>query len=150
MLRFAAQHADIVSVAVPTTADGRMVLSEMTLEKTKKRVDIIRDAAGERFSNLELNWTIAFVVVTDDRVRTAQTALEAMNRQLGDISKMVIVDKDLTVDDILQSPYLAIGSFEEIADHLRLVREETSMSYVGVFPTQAESLYPVVSELRGK
>lgn len=149
MLEFAAHNADIVSVAVPSTPDGRMVLSEMTIEKTIDRVDIVRKAAGDRFSELELQWLLAFIVITDDRERMAKTALEAMDRQIGDISKMVVVDRKLTVDDLLNSPYLAIGTFDQIAEHVTKIRELTQMSYVGVFPTQMENFAPVVSMLKG-
>ena len=58
------------------------------------------------------------------------------------------VDVQLTVDDILSSPYVAIGTFEEIAEQIRNVRRSTSMSYVGVFPTQMDAFAPVIPLLR--
>ncbi|MDA6565687.1 hypothetical protein OSK93_23535, partial [Escherichia coli] len=60
------------------------------------------------------------------------------------------VDTKLSVEDILSSPYLAIGSFEEIADQIRMVREKTTMSYVGVFPTQMDAFAPIISQLKGE
>lgn len=54
------------------------------------------------------------------------------------------------MEDILSSPYLAIGSFEEIADQIRMVREKTTMSYVGVFPTQMDAFAPIISQLKGE
>ena len=41
-----------------------------------------------------------------------------------------------------------VGSFEEIAEQIRLVRERTTMSYVGVFPTQMDAFAPVIPILR--
>jgi hypothetical protein len=60
------------------------------------------------------------------------------------------VDTTLSVQELLDSPYLAIGTHEEIADQIRNVREKTSMSYVGVFPTQMEAFAPVIPLLRGE
>jgi hypothetical protein len=62
----------------------------------------------------------------------------------------VDVDVKLTVEDILSSPYLAFGTYEEIADQIRNVRARTTMSYVGVFPTQMEAFAPVVDLLKGE
>ena len=65
----------------------------------------------------------------------------------GDIS---LGGCEFTVDDVLHSPYLAIGSFAEIADQIREVRRRTSMSYVGVFPTQMDAFAPVIGLLKGE
>ena len=59
-------------------------------------------------------------------------------------------DTEFTVDDVLTSPYIAIGSFEEIADQIREVRRRTTMSYVGVFPTQMDAFAPVLAQLKGE
>ncbi len=80
MLALAAKHADIISVATGTTAEGKLRLSDMTMEKTIERVDRIRQAAGDRFAEIELNWTIATIVVTDDREETAEMALAALDQ----------------------------------------------------------------------
>lgn len=145
MLALAAKHADIISVATGSTPEGKLRLSDMTLAKTKERVDRIRQAAGDRFDEIELNWTIATIVVTDDRVATAEMALKALDQGYP---PNIERDVDLSVDDILSSPYLAFGSFEEIAEQIREVRRQTTMSYVGVFPTQMDAFAPVIPLLR--
>lgn len=147
MLALAAKHADIISVATGTTVDGRLRLSDMTMAKTVERVDRIRQAAGDRFDSIELNWTIATIVITDDRVATAEMALKALE---SGYPPNIARDVELTVDDILASPYLAFGSFEEIADQIREVRRQTTMSYVGIFPTQMDAFAPVIPLLRGE
>ncbi|MBP0645314.1 LLM class F420-dependent oxidoreductase, partial [Mycobacterium tuberculosis] len=43
-----------------------------------------------------------------------------------------------------------IGSFEEIAEQIREVRRRTTMSYVGVFPTQMDAFAPVLAQLKGE
>lgn len=147
MLALAAKHADIISIATGSTRDGKLRLSDMTIEKTAARVDRVREAAGDRFADIELNWTIATIVVTDDRVATAEMALKALDQGYP---PNIARDVELTVDDILSSPYLAFGSFEEIADQIRDVRRRTGMSYVGVFPTQLDAFAPVVQLLKGE
>ncbi len=147
MLALAAKHADIISVATPTNKEGKLLLSGITMEKTIERVNIIRAAAGDRFSDIELNWTITMIVITDDREQVAEMALAALDKGFP---PNIAVDVKLTTAEILDSPYIAIGSFEEIADQIRNVRAKTSMSYVGVFPTQMDAFAPIIPLLRGE
>jgi probable F420-dependent oxidoreductase len=145
MLRLAAKHADIVSVVPVTTKNGKGLLSGITIEKAVEKVNLIKEAAGDRFADIELNWAITAVVITDDREKTAEMALSALDRGLH---PNLEVDVQLSVEDILNSPYVAIGTFEEIAEQIRRVRQLTSMSYVGVFPTQMDAFAPVIPLLR--
>ncbi|MEV0355996.1 LLM class F420-dependent oxidoreductase [Nocardia sp. NPDC050697] len=145
MLRLAAKHADIVSVVPVTTKNGKGLLSGITLEKTIEKVELIREAAGDRFGDIELNWAITAIVITDDREKTAEMALSAIERGLHPDLE---VDTKLSVEDILNSPYVAIGTFEEIAEQIRRVRKLTALSYVGIFPTQMDAFAPVIPLLR--
>ncbi|MFD6452884.1 LLM class flavin-dependent oxidoreductase, partial [Nocardia sp. NPDC060220] len=145
MLALAAKHADIVSVVPQTTKNGKGLLSGITLEKTIEKVNIVKAAAGDRFADIELNWAITAIVITDDREKTAEMALRAIERGLHPDLE---VDVELTVEEILSSPYIAIGTFEEIAEQVKRVRQLTSMSYVGIFPTQMDAFAPVIPLLR--
>ncbi|MBA4858423.1 LLM class F420-dependent oxidoreductase [Nocardia farcinica] len=145
MLRLAAKHADIVSVVPMTTKNGKGLLSGITLEKTIEKVNLVKEAAGDRFSEIELNWAISAIVITDDREKTAEMALSALDRGLHPDLE---VDTQLTVEDLLNSPYVAIGTFEEIAEQIKRVRKLTSMSYVGIYPTQMDAFAPVIPLLR--
>ncbi|WP_067857835.1 LLM class F420-dependent oxidoreductase [Nocardia shimofusensis] len=145
MLRLAAKHADIVSVVPMTTKTGKGLLSGITLEKAIEKVNLVKEAAGDRFADIELNWAITAVVITDDREKTAEMALSALERGLAPDLE---VDVKLTVEELLDSPYVAIGSFEEIAEQIKRVRKLTSMSYVGIYPTQMDAFAPVIPLLR--
>ncbi|GAA5047242.1 LLM class F420-dependent oxidoreductase [Nocardia callitridis] len=145
MLRLAAKYSDVISIVPRTTKEGKMRLSGITMEKTIEKVEWIREAAGDRFNDIELNWTITAIVITDDREQTAEMALSALDRGLH---PDLAVDTKLTVEDILDSPYVAIGSFEEIAEKMKRVRQLTSMSYIGVFPTQMDAFAPIIPLLR--
>ena len=144
MLALAAKHADIISVATRTTPEGKLRLSDMTMARTQQRIGCIRQAAGDRFADIELNWTIASVVITEDRVATAEMALKAL---ADGYPPNIERDVELTVDDLLESPYLAFGTYREIAEQLRQIRRATTMSYVGIFPMQMEAFAPVIALL---
>jgi probable F420-dependent oxidoreductase len=147
MLALAAKYADIISVVPVTTKEGKLRLSGITMEKTVERVDLIRKAAGDRFADIELNWTITTIVITDDREKVAEMALAALDKGFP---PNMDVDVSLSVEEILNSPYIAIGTFEEIADQIRVVRAKTGMSYVGVFPTQMDAFAPIITLLKGE
>jgi hypothetical protein len=59
----------------------------------------------------------------------------------------VVLDSAVTADDLLESPYLAFGTEEEIAEHLLRVREETGTSYFVVSSSQMDAFGPVVHRL---
>ncbi|KIQ16695.1 F420-dependent oxidoreductase [Rhodococcus sp. Leaf7] len=147
LLTMAAKHADIISLVPSTTAEGKLKLSEITLEKSIERVETIRAAAGDRFDSIELNWTITTILISDDREQTAEMVIGALD---NGFPPNMEADTRLSVEQILQSPYIAIGSFEEIAEQIRQVRAATTMSYVGVFPTQMDAFAPVVQLLAGE
>lgn len=143
VLELAARHADIVSVAVRSTPKGRLRAGDLTLAAAAGRVEHVRRHAGDR--DIELNWPITSVVLTEDRRAVAEAHLDAFATGHPDIE----LDVPLTVDDVLDSPYLALGTPAQIAEQLRHVRDVTGMSYPAVFPTHAEAFAPVVELLAG-
>ncbi|MGB3773453.1 MAG: LLM class F420-dependent oxidoreductase [Rhodococcus sp. (in: high G+C Gram-positive bacteria)] len=147
LLEVAAKHADIISLVPSTTLDGKLKLSEITMEKSLERVEIVRAAAGDRFDDIELNWTITSILISDDREQTAEMVIGALE---NGFPPNMEADTTLSVEQILESPYLAIGTFEEIAEQIVDVRAKTTMSYVGIFPGQLDAFAPVISMLAGK
>ncbi|WP_336669616.1 TIGR03621 family F420-dependent LLM class oxidoreductase [Tsukamurella sp. USMM236] len=146
-LELAARRADVVSINPRSSAEGKLRISDMSMDAVKNKVEIVKAAAGERFADIELSWSIATIVITDDREQVADFALKAIERGL---SASIEIDKEVTIDDVLGSPYLAIGTFDEIADQVRATRAATGMSYVGVIPTQMEAFAPVLEQLKGE
>jgi probable F420-dependent oxidoreductase len=154
ILKLAAKYADTVSIATRSTPAGKMLMSDFTLEATQRRVEIVKEAAGERFKDITLNWALAAVVLTDDRESIADMAISMLEQgeasKNADFADKIEVDRPLTKEEFLNSPYLAIGTAEEIADQLRKTRAETGLSFAGVFPTQMEAFSPVVEILKGE
>lgn len=63
-----------------------------------QRIELVREAAGDRYERLELNALVQAVVVTDDR----RQAAEELARRWPQLSPM----------EILESPYVLIGTVE--------------------------------------
>jgi probable F420-dependent oxidoreductase len=135
LLQVAAREADIVGLtgiafrrggAKPDVSDFRAAIVD-------ERVRFVRDMAGGR---VELNALVQRVIVTDDRHRAAR----ALATQWP----------PLTAEDILESPYVLVGTPEEMADDLRGRRERWGISYVMTHEAFMDALAPVVDRLAGR
>jgi probable F420-dependent oxidoreductase len=136
VLRFAAQHADIVGLNVNLAVgviDDRAG-PNATEDATQAKVDLVRDAAGDRFDEIELQVRVHAVVVTDDR----QGMAELMAPALG-----------ISPAAALASPHALAGSPEEIAADLQARRDRWGISYLGVSIDALDALAPVVARLAG-
>ena len=136
MLRLAAQQADIVSVNYKLT-EGRVnsaLVRTGLAEATDEKLAWIKEAAGDRFSNIELCATIFVANVTDDR----DGAAAAFAVGIGAEGR-----------EVLEMPHFLIGTIDQMVEDLQARRERYGISYV-VFPdAAAESLAPVVERLTG-
>jgi probable F420-dependent oxidoreductase len=138
LLQLAATASDIVGFVgfhqVHGTRD--VALSHFTAAGLDDRLGVVRAAAGPRFDALELNALVQVVVVTDDR-RTE--ALKLAEHFPG-----------LTVDELLDSPFVLIGTHEQMVEQLLERREWFGLSYVVVFEAAHRALAPVVEQLTGR
>lgn len=135
-LRLAGANADIVGIN-PNLAAGAItpeIGSDATAERYEEKIGWVREGAGDRFDDIELQIRTFFVVVTDDRLATA----EALAGGVG-----------MTVEQGLESPLALVGNPSQIAEDLRLRRERFGFSYVVVGQDQYEAFAPVVEELAG-
>jgi hypothetical protein len=82
---------------------------------------------------VELNVLVQAVVVTHDRREAAE---RVVSRVPG-----------LSVDDALSTPFLAIGTHDEIADHLVACRDRWGISYFSV--RDIGGFAPVIERLQG-
>jgi len=134
MLSFAAREADIVSIVPRISAPNELSLADLAASVVDEKVEWVREAAGERFSALELNALIQRVIVTDDQPQAT--------RSLGE-------DWGISADSARESPYLLIGTTKEIADMLCAHRERFGLSYLTVFERDMDAFAPVVTRLAG-
>ncbi len=136
MLRLAGKHADIVGVN-PNLVSGVIDAStgqDATAERYEEKLTWVRDGAGDRWDDIELQVRVFFAIMTDDRRGTA----EAMASGLG-----------LTAEQALASPLALAGTAAQMAEDLRERRERYGFSYVIVGEEIVDEFAPVVAELSG-
>jgi hypothetical protein len=134
-LAHAARHADIIGLTMlgKTLADGHQHAVRWQTDRLDRTVAHIQAQAGARWpADLELNALVQRIVVTDDRHAAAR---EVVGQVEG-----------LTVEDALATPFLALGTHDEIADHLRACRARWGISYFTVRDVAAFA--PVIERLR--
>lgn len=136
VLTFAGLHADIVSINVNLRegTGGVETAPDASPERTRQKVAWVKEAAGDRFDDLELNALIGFALITDDAAGIA----EAMGPSFG-----------ISPDDALHVPLALIGTLDEMVEELRWRREAYGISYWSIESDSWEALGPVVSTLSG-
>ncbi|MEU6644410.1 TIGR03621 family F420-dependent LLM class oxidoreductase [Saccharomonospora sp. NPDC046836] len=133
VLSLAGREADIVSIAnVPFEKVNDAGLSPE--EEAVRRLGFVRDAAGDRAAELDIESSPFFTEVTAD----AGGALER-------VATTMRVDPD----GLLDHPNVLIGSADEIADRLWQRRETLGVNYVSIQQSQLDSFAPVAARLAG-
>ena len=136
MLQTAAKMADIVGVN-PNVGEGKVgpeAIRSMSAEATEEKLGWVRDAAGDRFDDIEISILKFVTMVTDDRDGTAEGVGGAMG---------------MDAETILASPHALIGSADQLADELVEQREKWLGSYVTVQSDAIDAFAPVVAALAG-
>lgn len=135
MLRWAARHAEIVSVFLTSLPDGSgFAEDELTAASYKAKTDLVRDASTERGFEPELNVLVQHVEVTSERGRAAEERARLLNS---------------TPKDVLETPLELIGTIDQIVDDLRQRRETYGLTYITVFEKYMSAFAPVVEQLSG-
>ncbi len=145
VLSVAGRLADSISVATRATPDGLFDVSNTTVEAVENKLRWIREAAGDRFDQIELNMTIRELHLVDDRQAAARAILE---RWRAPGSRMARV-AELSEDDILASPYFALGTEDQIVEQLVAARERWSFSYIQVEGRDIDAFAPIKERLTG-
>jgi probable F420-dependent oxidoreductase len=142
VLALAAQRADAVGfTGFRHNRDATDVrLTHFTAEGLDQQVAWVREQADDRLDDLELTALVQIVQVTTDRRAAAAAIAERLDQ--------------LTVDQILDSPYLFIGTPAQIAEQVRGAWERwgiTTWVSFGERPRSDQSLdtlAPVIEALR--
>ncbi len=137
VLKLAGREADIVSFNFNNRAgvvgpDG--VRSSMAGAMDDK-IAWVREGAGDRFDQIELEIGAYFTVVTDQAAGMAA----AMASRFG-----------LEPDEMIEHPNALIGSVDEIVERLLARRERYGFSYVSVSSANLDVFAPVVAQLTGR
>ena len=136
VLSIAGQWADIVSINVDLRAGtgGPETAPNASPAATREKVAWVKEAAGKRFDEIELNCLIGFAIITDD----GQKIADAMAPTFG-----------IDPTDALHVPVALIGTVDQMVEELQWRREEYGISYFSIEADCWESLAPVVSRLAG-
>ena len=137
MLSFAAQHADIVSINANLRdgTGGPETAPDMSPDRTRQKVAWVKEAAGPRFDELELNALIGFVL--DHRGRPCHRR-RPWRPHFG-----------IEPDEALHVPGVLLGTLDEMVDELRWRRQEYGITYWSIESDAWADLAPVVQELSG-
>lgn len=130
MLSLAARHADIVGVAPQAKAGTTGFLpKEGARSSFEQKIAWVKNQAGPRYAELEINVLLGMVAVTDSEGRPEPRAN--------------------ALREIAQGPLGAVGSVAQVADQLRERRDQFDISYICVFHKKMTEFAPIVERLAG-
>jgi probable F420-dependent oxidoreductase len=135
LLQIAAAQADIVGLVGFRSGTGQVHsdLSHFRWDGLADRVALVRRHAGERADDLELSVLVQAVKVTDQRAEDAARIADAFEQPLA---------------LVLDSPFLMVGSADELADQVRRLRDDLGVTYVTAFEPAGGDLAQIIERLR--
>jgi probable F420-dependent oxidoreductase len=136
VLRLAGREADIVGIN-PNLRAGALSgeqAADSVAEMIDEKVGWIREGAGARFDDIELQIRYFFAAITDDR----RSLAEAVAPGFG-----------LEPDAVLEAGLTCVGTVDEICDQLVARRERWGVSSVVFGDDNFEAFAPVVERLAG-
>ena len=133
-LAHAARHADIIGLTMlgRTLEDGQRHEVRWAADRLDRVVEYLRVQAGDRWAHVELNALVQRVVITSDRHAALRELVEQVN--------------GLSLEDALTTPFLAIGTADEIVQHLLRCRARWGISYFSVRDLAAFA--PIIDRVR--
>jgi probable F420-dependent oxidoreductase len=134
ILAIAGREADIVSLNFDNSSGklGPAGMASSTADLTEQKIQWVRDAAGARFADLDIEIGAYFTVVTDD----GATVAERMAPMFG-----------LSPAQFADHPNVLIGSVAEICDRIVERRERFGINYVTFGASAVEAVAPIVERL---
>lgn len=137
VLSIAAREADIIGINGTMAAGvvGPDAISTMTAAAVDEKVGIVREAAGTRLADIEMNVRAFLVNVTDSPAEA-----------IAGIAAMMGVDTSM----VEETPFALVGPPSKIVEDLLARRDRWGFSFVIVGAADVESFAPVVAELAGR
>ena len=136
VLRLAAAKADIVSVNFNNSSGtiGPLGVGSGTADQTATKIGWVREGAGDRFADLELEIAAYFTSVTD---------------QFDEVLGRLGAAFGLPPEKVACHPHVLVGPVGDICDKLERRREAYGFSYITVPESAADAFAPVVARLAG-
>ena len=138
VLSLAARRADIVGHTGLWQAKGKAPGSFRigTAQELDGRAAFLREQAGDRADDIEVNLLIQRVEVTHDRRGAAERAVAEF-------------ELDLTPERLLETPVVLFGTVREIAEQVAAHRERFGVTYFSVHEPYMTAFGPVIERIRG-
>ncbi len=143
-LSLAGREAQIAGLAPRILADAegnpRADPRSLTIAATEEKIGWVREAAGPRFDEIELNIypSVTGITVTDHAHDEAAKVADRLRARTG---------LDVDPDELLESPHIFIGSIEGLTEKFRMLRERLGISSIMV--GEIDELAPIVERLAG-
>jgi probable F420-dependent oxidoreductase len=134
MLRLAAREADIVGLTPGFNMQGRPILRQASEGATAEKVALVKEAAGDRFANLELNIWLAGAGLAGRG-----------GPRLG-----LVAAAGWALTSIYASPYVLYGTLSSVRERLLRRRDRLGISYYTIPGGAMESMAPLVEALTGR
>ena len=134
VLRLAGREADIVGIN-PNLRKGvssSLVMTSSLAQATRKKIEWVKEGAGDRFDDLELQIRYYLAAITEDEDGFAEAA------RLG-------VGSPRT----RESGIALVGTVNQVIETLQRRREEWGVSYIVLGDDTCEAFAPVVAALAG-
>lgn len=140
MLAIAAREADIVGIMAGPLTAGEPTVNDpaaYSAQSFARKIALLRETAGERFSQLELS-VVTNPVFTNNR----RAGAEQIAQRRG--------WNGTPVEEILEMPSIFIGTVEQVAEQMLERREHFGTSYYMTTDSMMEAFAPLVERLSGK
>jgi probable F420-dependent oxidoreductase len=136
ILSLAARQADIVGINPKIVARSINPKSMATAaaDVVDQKLAWVKEAAGDRFDQLELQLQVFVTVVTDDPTPVAEKLAPAFG---------------LPPEVVMQAPYFQIGTTDQIAENLQGLRERWGINYIAFQQDATAAAAPIVAKLAG-
>jgi probable F420-dependent oxidoreductase len=128
VMSLAGRDADVVSLSNVISADADPAVD------IPRQLGFVRDAAGERFTEIDVELMATYVEVTDD-----------VDGALGRVAERFGVEPSRLRDH----PLVLVGSVEAIADQIERRRADHGVNYATVPHHFLEAMAPVIERLAG-
>jgi probable F420-dependent oxidoreductase len=136
VLRLGGREADIVSLNFNNRSGiiGPDGVKSSSSSETEKKIGWIKEGAGDRFDEIEIEIGAYFTFVMDD----ATPILQNFAKVYG-----------FTEDEMFAYPHALFGSVDTICEELQRRREHFGISYITVGEDTMDAFAPVVARLTG-
>jgi probable F420-dependent oxidoreductase len=138
VLSLAGRQADIVGInanAARGYLDDALEARSLIESETNQKLAWVREAAGDRYPNLEIQTLCSYTHVGGD---------------IAAVTERVANEVGVPPEDLLRIPIVIMGTVNQIVEELHARRSRWDMSYFVVMADKAKEFAPVVAALAGR